>query len=198
MSSFPVVEGRKNCRNRPTDQAEQGERRADKKFTGTNVSSFPAIREWIELVPFPDDNGRAPRGAATISSATAAVHARTLWAETTSRCSDGSFRAPQRIPAARRKRGSSGRSAWAGSGEFSVHCECRHGGACLRRALFATRTGPNEKRPPPRCLPTWGDVPVSRGWGTSPYPGKPGSGGRHLEQIARLVANIVQRWRAAR
>jgi len=36
---------------------------------------------------------------------------------------------------------------------------CRHGGACLRRAMFSTRNAPPESvAPPPRCLSAWSGV----------------------------------------
>jgi len=36
---------------------------------------------------------------------------------------------------------------------------CRHGGACLRRAMFSTRNAPRESvAPPPRCLSAWSGV----------------------------------------
>jgi hypothetical protein len=35
----------------------------------------------------------------------------------------------------------------------------RHGGACLRRAMFSTRNAsPESVAPPPRCLPAWSGV----------------------------------------
>ena len=34
----------------------------------------------------------------------------------------------------------------------------RHGGACPRRAMFATRTPPNDVATPPRSSPPWSDV----------------------------------------
>ena len=35
----------------------------------------------------------------------------------------------------------------------------RHGGACLRRAMFITRNASIPLAPPPRSLPAWSDVP---------------------------------------
>ena len=40
----------------------------------------------------------------------------------------------------------------------------RHGGACPRRAMFATRTPPNDVATPPRSSPPWSDVPGKTHW----------------------------------
>ena len=40
----------------------------------------------------------------------------------------------------------------------------RHGGACPRRAMFATRTPPNDVATPPRSSPPWSDVPGKTLW----------------------------------
>jgi hypothetical protein len=40
----------------------------------------------------------------------------------------------------------------------------RHGGACPRRAMFATRTPPDDVATPPRSSPPWSDVPGKTLW----------------------------------
>jgi hypothetical protein len=47
------------------------------------------------------------------------------------------------------------------------HRRKRHGGACLRQAMFRTRCAGIPPRSPPRCLPAWSGVPNQK----SPHPG---------------------------